>query len=122
MNSFKGSIYNRHMDVKIVKTSNNIIQETVLSFLRFWSSYYEFNTTSESRREIINMIINILPKYKIKKLLNIIASIEINKGKIVNKLNIFSNNVDLIKDLYKGIKDPCLSSEFEKQFNNFELN
>jgi len=124
LNSLKGSIYNRYMDKNVCWPSNNIIEETVLNFLRFWSNYYEFNTTYELRREIINLIINILPKYKMIKLLNIISSIESNKGKIVNKLNIFDNNKIFIQNLYRDLKQLNqleFLSAFEKEYNNFKL-
>jgi len=110
--TLKGAIYNRHLDHKIVRISVNVTQETILYFIRSYLKYFNFNTSFEERRLIMNIIINILPKYTPLKILNIISMIEINKGFTVNKLQPFINNRCLVKELYKNINKPFIVKNF----------
>ncbi|RPA88545.1 hypothetical protein L873DRAFT_1796595 [Choiromyces venosus 120613-1] len=120
--SLKGAVYNRNLDEKIVKTSTNITQETILYFIRSYINNLGFNTSFEERRELVDIITNVAPKYTALKVFNIISSIEINKGFIVNKLNPLANNRDLIKNLYKSIKETNKPlSNFENNFSYFDL-
>jgi hypothetical protein len=45
MSSFKTSIYNRYLDVKILKRSTSIIRETIYYLVRSFVNYYENKTT-----------------------------------------------------------------------------
>jgi hypothetical protein len=110
MNNYKTAIYNKYMDNKIVKTSTNIIIESIYYLIRSFVNHYQNNTPLEEKMNLISIIIEYVKKYnkykenrkiniKEQELLRIIANTEINKGMTINKLIKYRKNIDFFNYL-----------------------
>lgn len=108
MNNYKTALYNRYMDNKLIKTSKNIVQESMKYLIRSFVNFYKNNTPLSEKLKLIS----IFKGYNKEKLFQIIADSEINKGMAVNKLIKYSKNIEF----FNSLKDKFIGSPYYERF------
>lgn len=119
MNNFKSAIYNALMDNKIIKTSSNILQESMKYLVRSFVNNYNYSTPLSEKIKLISIMKGYMKSYMKRKFKNLdskflqyIADVEMNKGMPVNKLLKYSKN----KEFFDYLKHQFVGSPYYERF------